>query len=814
MAPTVHPEIWPRLTSPIASDPELERRVEEILAAMSLEAKVGQVIQAEINSITPKEIRRYRIGSVLNGGGGWPWEQKGSTPEDWLRMADGFWGASMDVPQGEPAIPILWGLDAVHGHNNVIGATLFPHNIGLGAANNPDLIRDIGRATAREVAATGQDWDFGPTVAVALDDRWGRTYESYSEDPEIVKANAAAMVEGLQGVVGSEDFLGDEQLIATAKHFIGDGGTDRGVDQGDTRTTEEDLRDIHGAGYVTALDAGVQTVMASFSSWHGRRMHGFSELLIGVLKQQLGFDGFVVGDWNAHGQVPGCSNGNCPAAFNAGIDMFMVPRDWKALYKNTLSQVESGEISQERLDDAVRRILRVKMRAGLFERGKPSRRPLARQPGIIGSAAHREVARRAVRESLVLLKNNGGILPLAPGSHVLVAGDGADNITKQSGGWTITWQGTGNSNEEFPGATSIWDGIRKVVDTAGGTASLSPKGRFKEKPDVAIVVFGEDPYAEFQGDRDTIDYSPRSDRDLDLLRKLQGEGILVVSIFLTGRPLWVNPELNASDAFVVAWLPGTEGVGVADVLFANGDGAIRHDFKGRLSFSWPKSVDQVVLNWGDEDYDPLFAFGYGLTYAETAELGSQSEEKAAVELASRTIYFEGGPVAPWELYLGVAEDPAVEAGTGRVATSGPNPIVIRAVDRRRQEDARAVEWPGEVAGRVYLKAENPVDLSRESNGGMVLAFDILVEKPPSGQVELAMGWGGERSAEVDLTATLAGLADGDWQTLLVPLRCYADAGADMSQIDTPFSLSTDGELAIRFSDVRLATVAEEGILCP
>jgi len=814
MMPKIHPEIWPRLSSPMAEDPDLEARIEEMLSSMTIEAKVGQVIQAEINSITPEEIREYRVGSVLNGGGGWPGEKKHSTPQDWLAMADGFWEASMDVPEGEPAIPILWGLDAVHGHNNVIGATLFPHNIALGAANSLELIREVGRVTAREVAATGQDWNFGPTIAVARDDRWGRTYESYSEDPEIVQACAVAMVEGLQGKVGSEDFLGDEQLIATAKHYLGDGGTDKGVDQGDTLASEEELRDIHGAGYVTALEAGVQTVMASFSGWHGTKVHGSRELLTDVLKGQMGFDGFVVGDWNAHGQVPGCSNESCPAAINAGLDMFMVPQDWKALYGNTLEQVRSGEISLQRIDDAVRRILRVKMRAGLFERGKPSSRPLALRPEIIGSPEHREVARRAVRESLVLLKNNAGLLPLAPDARVLVAGDGADNITKQSGGWTITWQGTGNENDEFPGATSIWEGIRQVVESAGGTATLSPKGRFDERPDVAIVVFGEDPYAEFLGDRDSIDYSPRSDRDLDLLGKLRTEDIPVVSVFLTGRPLWINPELNASQAFVVAWLPGTEGAGVADVLFTDAKGSVRHDFRGRLSFSWPKSADQVVLNRGDKDYDPLFPLGYGLAYGLEKSIGEQSEVKARTERASRSVYFQGGPVAPWQLYLGVPEAPAIAAGSGRVASPGSNPLVIRGVDHRRQEDARAVEWPGEVAGRVYLKSAEPVDISRESNGNMVLAFDVAVDTPPSGRVMLGMGCGEACGAEIDLTGTLSDLAVGEWQSLLVPLRCFADEGVDMSRIDTPFSISTAGALAIRFSDVRLATVAEEGIVCP
>jgi len=304
----IHPDIWPRPASPIAPDPAVEERITTLLSAMSIEEKVGQVIQAEINNVMPEEVRKYHLGSVLNGGGGWPSREKYSTPEDWLALADSFWEASMDDSDGGQAIPIIWGLDAVHGHNNVIGATIFPHNIGLGAANNPDLVREIGRATAREMAVTGQDWNFGPTVAVARDDRWGRAYESFSESPEIVAANGAAMVEGQQGAVAGEGFLGDGRMIATAKHFVGDGATEGGVDQGDSQATEEELRDVHGAGYVTALEAGVQTVMASFSSWHGIKMHGNRQFLTELLKVHMGFDGFIVGDWNAHGQVPGCSN--------------------------------------------------------------------------------------------------------------------------------------------------------------------------------------------------------------------------------------------------------------------------------------------------------------------------------------------------------------------------------------------------------------------------------------------------------------------------------------------------------------------------
>ncbi len=626
LAAAVHPELWPEVSSRVAHDPELETRVSAILRELSVEEKVGQLIQGEILNVTPEDIRKYHLGSVLNGGNGGPGNDEYAPAEEWLKLADRFWEASMDAGDGRQPIPILWGLDAVHGHTNIVGATIFPHNIALGATHNPELIREIGEATAREIAVTGQDWDFSPTVAVARDDRWGRSYESYSEDPEIVAAYAGKMVEGLQGTPGDDGFLDSSRVLATAKHFVGDGGTEGGKDQGDNLSSEEVLRDTHAAGYVTAIEAGVQTVMASYNSWHGRKLHGYGELLTGVLKERMGFDGFVVGDWNGHGQVAGCSNDSCAAAVNAGLDMFMVPEDWQALYGNTLEQVRSGEIAMERLDDAVRRILRVKMRAGLFERGKPSSRPLAGRTELLGAPEHRAVARRAVRESLVLLKNNGGVLPLGPAQRVLVAGHAADDVGVQSGGWTLTWQGTGNSKEHFPGATSIWAGIREAVESAGGTAELSPDGTWQERPDVAIVVYGEDPYAEFEGDRQVLDYRPDSTRDLDLLRQLGEDGIPVVSIFLSGRPLWVNPEINASDAFVAAWLPGSEGGGIADVLFRAADGGVRHDFEGRLTFSWPRDGSGKPVNRNDPDYDPLFPYGYGLSYADSGDLAKLSED--------------------------------------------------------------------------------------------------------------------------------------------------------------------------------------------
>jgi beta-glucosidase len=612
---------WPHVTSPVPADPAMEQKLAELLARMTLEQKVGQMVQAEIRDVTPEDVRKYRLGSILNGGGAFPGNNKHASVADWVKLADLFYDASMDTTGGAPAIPIIWGTDAVHGHNNVIGATLFPHNIGLGATRNPDLIQRIGEVTAIEVAVTGIDWTFAPTVAVVRDDRWGRTYEGYSEDPEIVKTYAERMVIGLQGAPATPKFLDSSHVIATAKHFIGDGGTDQGIDRGDNLSPEQQLLDVHGQGYTSALNAGVQTVMASYNSWRGWKVHGQNYLLTNVLKKQMGFDGPVASDWDGVDEVQACSKDKCAQAINAGIDMIMVPTQWKGFLQNTIAQVKDGTIPEARIDDAVTRILRLKYRAHMFEKGRPSSRPLANNRELLGAPAHREVARQAVRESLVLLKNKGGLLPLKRRSNVLVAGSGADNLSKQTGGWTITWQGTENTNADFPGATSVLAGIRSVVTKAGGTVTYSSNGDFTKKPDVAVVVFGEEPYAEGAGNVKSIDYASPGDADLQLLEKLRAAGVPVVSVFFTGRPLWISPELNASDAFVVGWLPGTEGAGIADVIFRNGAGAVNHDFRGKLSFSWPRHSTQLALNRNDRDYDALFAYGFGLTYRDRDQLG-------------------------------------------------------------------------------------------------------------------------------------------------------------------------------------------------
>ena len=611
-SPGIDSRRWPQTAAPIPRNPSIEASVADLLARMTLAEKVGQIIQADLGSVTPEDVRQYHLGAILNSAETGPDGNIRAEPAAWLALADRFWQASTDTSEGRAGVPLLWGTDAVHGHNNVLGATIFPHNIGLGAAGDPELVARVAHATAREIRVTGLDWTFAPTVAVVRNDRWGRTYEGYAESPALVARYAESFITGLQGRPGQPDFLRGEHVFGTAKHFIGDGGTADGIDQGNNLADETELRDLHGPGYVAAIGAGVQFVMASFSSWHGQRLHGHQALLTDVLRKRMGFDGVVIGDWIGHAHVPGCTPERCAQAINAGLDLFMAAGHWRALHANTMADVSAGRISMARLDEAVARMLRVKLRAGLFEAGLPSQRPVAGEWTMLGGAEHRALAREAVRRSLVLLKNRQA-LPVAPGARVLVTGPGADNIGMQAGGWSMNWQGTDTSNADFPAGTSIVDGLREAVQASGGTLVHHPTLPAQlPAADVAVVVYGETPYAEFKGDRADVDFKPTE--PLATLRRLQAAGIKTVSVFLSGRPLWVEPELAASDAFVAAWLPGTAGRGIADVLVAGADGRPRHDFVGRLSFSWPAAAEQAQVNVGDGDYNPAFAFGFGLSY--------------------------------------------------------------------------------------------------------------------------------------------------------------------------------------------------------
>ena len=614
--PVVHPQLWPAAKSAGLIDPVTEARITALLSQMSLEEQVGQVIQTEIGAVTPEDLRRYPLGSILAGGDSGPHGDLRAAPAAWLALAREFRAVSVERRAGHTPIPVLFGIDAMHGHNHIVGAVIYPHNVGLGAAHDPQLLEHIGAATAEEVLVTGIDWSFAPTLAVPQDVRWGRAYEGYAQDPQLIARYATAMVEGLQGAASLSGKLQAGHIAASAKHFLGDGGTAQGVDEGDDEISEEELIARHAQGYPAAIDAGVLTVMASYSSWQGQKMHGNRALLTDVLKGRMGFAGFVVGDWNAHAQLPDCQAGRCSAAFNAGIDMYMAPYAWKELYASTLAEVRSGEISRQRLEDAVRRILRVKMKLGLFE----AARPYEGRTELIGSAAHRALAREAVRKSLVLLKNDG-VLPIRSGARVLVTGPGARDIGMQCGGWTISWQGTGNSNADFPHAESIYDGIRSAVQAGGGSVVDDADSA---KPDVAVVVFGEPPYAETAGDRKLDVDNVRA--PLEQLRALHRRGIPVVAVLLSGRPLWSNPEINASDAFVAAWLPGSEGGGVADVLVGDGSGQPRTDFSGRLSFLWPATVLPATPQ--STSAAILFPLGYGLSYARPAPVAHLSEDPA------------------------------------------------------------------------------------------------------------------------------------------------------------------------------------------
>ncbi len=809
----IHPELWPAGKSGVTRDPAIEAEVTKLLAQMTLEEKVGQVIQADISYVTPDDVRKYHLGSILNGGDSGPYGNDRALAPDWLKLADEFYNASVDVPPGHAAIPVIWGQDAVHGNSNIIGATLFPHNIGLGAMHDPDLMLKIGEITAKELRVVGGDWTFAPTIAVVRDDRWGRTYESYSEDPKIVSEYAAAIVEGIQGKPGDADFLKNGHVIATAKHFIGDGGTNKGHDQGDNLYSETALRDIFAPPYEAAIKAGVQSVMASFSSWRGNKMHGDKQFLTDLLVGRMGFDGFVVGDWDGHAQSQGCNKQDCPTAMNAGLDMYMAPDGWKGLYENTLAEAKSGVIPSARLDEAVARILRVKLRAGVPSENKPSSRPFAGQYGLLGSPDHRAVARQAVRESLVLLKNDGGILPLSPRAHVLVAGDGANDLSKQTGGWTISWQGTGNTRADFPNGNTIFEGIKANVEAAGGTATLNIDGNFREKPDVAIMVFGEDPYAEFRGDRPNVDFESGDRHDLRLLQRLRAQGIPVVSVFLSGRPLYVTPEIDASNAFVAAWLPGSEGEGVSDVLFSKSDGAVAYDFRGRLSFSWPRSPDQTPLNVGTEPYFPLFAYGYGQTYGEPRNLGPLPEAaRSDVGTATlNTIMETGRAAAPWSLSLvdvtgeKIAADPAP-------ATLSTAALRVARGDRNKQEDTLVATWNGIDKASLVAATGEAASFANQTNDGMSLTINLRVDVAPTSAVTLAMG-SATVPGKVDLTQALKAARGKGWTTIAVPLSCFRKAGADMSAITAPLMLTSSGKLTVSLYSVQVEPASAQ-TSCP
>jgi beta-glucosidase len=811
-AASVHPELWPAAAS-VPLDPAAESFVQQLLSQMSLEEKVGQMIQADIASISPADLRSYKLGSILAGGGSAPGDNVRTRPQAWLDLTNAYHRAALSASSAaHPPIPILFGIDAVHGHAKIVGATVFPHNVGLGAAHDGALIQRIGRATAEEVAATGIDWTFAPTVAVARDVRWGRTYESYSESPDLVAEYAAAMVTGLQGQRGTAAFMAPGHTLSSVKHYLGDGGTQAGRDQGNTSVPEAELSAVHGAGYPAAIKAGALIVMASYNSWNGVKLHANHYLLTDILKGRLGFQGFVVGDWNAHEEIPGCTKYRCAAAILAGVDMLMAPDSWRELYKNTLAQARSGEIPQARIDDAVRRILRVKVIAGSFKRPAPAETGSG-DLSTLGSPAHRALAREAVRKSLVLLKNDRSTLPLNPHGKILVAGDAADSVGYQAGGWSIDWQGDHNSNADFPGATSIYGGIRAAVAAAGGSAVLSKDGRFAEKPDAAVVVFGEGPYAEFEGDRETLEFSPNDKHELELLRRLHAAGVPTVAVFLSGRPMWVNPEINASDAFVAAWLPGSEGEGVADVLF-RAAGREQYDFSGRLAFSWPATPMPVTFDAAGTVSGAQFPRGFGLDYQSTGNSQPLPEDASVPPqwaAPSGSLFHAGHVTAPWSVFVADQSDEVHLTTTQQESPRGAVSAAIRA-------DGIEAVWSGTQSG-VFRISGRADDLRPQAAKGTALELRYRVDHAPDKNVALGLSCiqplcGTPAGAMRDVTRIFKRAPRGQWQTLSIPLACYTAAGADLGNVVIPFALETPGRLALTISEVRLVQRTRPSKPCP
>ena len=799
-----NPALWAKPENPLSSNKSYsyEKEVSDLLSKMTLEQKVGQMVQANIKTIKPEEVRRFHIGAVLNGGNTYANNNRDATVADWVQLVDDYYQASMDDSDGGIAIPIAWGTDAVHGHNKVIGATIFPHNIGLGATRNPELLRKIGEITAREMLVTGVDWNFAPSVAVVRDDRWGRSYESYSENPEVVTALTGEYIKGLQGIVNDSSFMGEAQVIATAKHFIGDGGTQNGIDRGDNISTEKALFEIHGQGYVHAINAGVLSIMPSHSMWQGTRMHGHQYLLTKVLKQQMGFDGFLIGDWNSHGLVRGCTNANCPKAINAGLDMLMVTEEWEAFINNTVEQVKAGIIPESRINDAVSRILRAKFRAGLFTKAPPSKRKYSNRTELFGSAEHLQVARQAARESLVLLKNNDNILPLHPKINVLVAGDGADNIGQQAGGWTISWSGKGTKNSDFAGGSSFLDGIRSTVEAAGGTVSYNINGRYKEKPDVAIVAFGEEPYAEWFGDIKHLSYQRFTNKNARLLEKLQKADIPTVTLFISGRPLWVNRVINASDAFVATWLPGSQGIAIADVLFSKTDGTVNHDFSGKLSFSWPMYPSQTTLNYDDKNYQPLFPFGYGLSYQDKKQIAALELNEDIPESAKDPTLrlFEGRAVIPW--FMGLIDDEGFTSYLGGGVDR--QHIKIRETDKDTQGDAIEVVWAGTGNGSVIFGNRNEnIDYSYYLDKQSAYVMDLYLMEKANGALLLKAGRFKGTDTVLDISKSFNALKPESWQEFSVDLKCLQNVGVDYSRVNSPFALLSENKAKLRLADLRI-----------
>jgi beta-glucosidase len=766
---------WPVSASPKEmSDAEAEFAIDSLLSRMTVEQKVGQLIQADISAIKPEDLLQYPLGSILAGGNSGPYGDERADAAKWGKLVGEFRAVSRKSGAG---IPILFGVDAVHGHSNLPGATIFPHNIGLGAANDPEMIERIGAATAEEIAGSGIEWTFAPTLAAPQDLRWGRAYEGYSSNPALVARYATAMTIGLQGHLVAGQPLNLRHVAATAKHFLADGGTADGRDQGDARMGEAELVAKHAQGYPAAINAGALTVMASFSSWNGVKNHGNRSLLTDVLKGRMGFAGLVVGDWNGHSQISGCTATDCPAAINAGIDLLMAPDSWKGLFSSTLKAALDGRIPMSRIDDAVRRILRVKFKLGLIGATPTQRGDVA----MVGATDHLSLAREAVAKSLVLLKNEGGVLPIRQGSRVLIAGPGADNMAMQAGGWTISWQGADTTAADFPNGQTIGRAISDAIGTAGGHASISTEGTFDKRPDIAVVVIGETPYAEYEGDLPNLAFKPKANEE-DLITHLKSQGIPVVVVFLSGRPLFTGKLINQADAFVAAWLPGTQGRGVADVLVAGVGGKPLRDFTGRLPFAWPSDGRSPMIS-------PLFPTGFGRDYAHRAHLRRVNEDpRVDMSTASRTNFYmvRGKVPAPWRLSI-----------DGAIGT--------RAIDLAAQEDARQYNWTD--TGTLSITGP-PVNLSRQLEQSFALQIDWRIDHHTSGPVLLSFG-----DVTLDIQYVIGALPIGSAAITQVPLRCFNKPGAQLNAVGAPIRIQSAKGFVATIRNIRIEANAQN-IACP
>jgi beta-glucosidase len=828
---------WPDLRADLPADPALEQFVRGILAQMTVEEKLGQMIQPDLAELTAEDVRAYRLGSALNGAGRWPGGDRRASAIEWATVLDGFWQAAEEAYRDRPfRIPFMWATDAVHGHNNVHGATLFPHNIGLGAAGEPELVRRIGVVTAREVAATGMDWTFAPTVATPRDRRWGRHYEGYSEDPEIVYAYAGEMVRGLQG--SADDLRTDTRVLSCVKHWVGDGGTFEGEDRGSARCDEDVLRNVHAMGFISGIQAGSQSVMVSYSAWGDEgRLHGSHYLITDVLKERMGFDGVVIGDWDAHAYVDGCSDGDAGNAIRAGVDVLMISTKvkWQAVHRKALTEIRSGAIPISRVDDAVLRVLRVKARAGLWEKPRPLERSLAGHSAALGHPEHRALAREAVRKSLVLLKNDNRTLPLPRTSRVLVAGSAAEAIAKQTGGFTVTWQGDDTGLEDFPAGNTFAMAIGEAVGADRCTVDPYLEHEDPTAFDVVLVAIGEDAYAEMFGSIKpwrTLAYArlkPGYARDLETLRRLRQTGAVVVTVMFSGRPLYVTEEINLSDAFVAAWLPGPEVSGIADVLFKEAAGDPGHDFQGRLPVGWPGTrisftanriprhiphyqvPEGEVLPIGPNT--PLFPYGYGLTLAETHGESFKNLGELPLDVVTELPEPALDDIAPISLPL--RGDGAYEFRTSAedyeprlIRVDGPTAcpfIEAEPIDHLGRGDGLSLSFKGMQA---FVYAQFRDGGFRDLRGYVAnqgrLTFQVRVFEPPTGPFNLTCHDDYPQQPALDISARLSALPYGEWAELVIPLSELVDAGIEFDHVDVPFQIWTEGRARLDISAVQLS----------